>query len=366
MANNNKIYYNSNPQRKPNGAWYGGSKGSQKHQWRDYQSDNNYSEQAIRVDKCGNLGLLFTRRYFEELTIPLVEKIDKEKDKDKYITQQKNQSNYYKERNNNLILQAKSFDEPCGIETGKISQIKLVTTYPGLLIGTGIIHSTGHLGETKLGLMFDHTTGLPYLPGSSVKGLLRSMFPSRDLETAQKCVSQAQKEKEKVKRDELLQKAEALKKQADEKRSLIAEWLRDEKFNKEMVDDLELSIFDGIEYEIDEKTGKTNTVHQSQRDIFFDSFPIKTGKHGLLGLDFITPHKNEFQNPKPIQFLRIEPDVVFRFEFSLRDSMKQGVIMCRKDQKEALFLKILTTIGIGAKTNVGYGQLEAIKEMSHA
>ena len=201
-----------------------------------------------------------------------------------------------------------------------------------------------------------------YLPGSSVKGLLRSMFPLRDIETAKKCIAQAQKEKDKEEKDKLLRKAEALKKQADERRSLIAEWLNEEIFTKDMVDDLERSIFDGIEYGIDEKTGKVEPVHLPQRDIFFDSFPTKVGEHGLLGLDYITPHKNEFKNPTPIQFLRIEPEVEFRFEFRLRDSMKRGAILCRKDQKEALFRKILTTVGIGAKTNVGYGQLKPVED----
>src|SRR5690606_22651360 len=50
-------------------------------------------------------------------------------------------------------------------------------TYPGLIIGTGVAHETGLKGEMKLGLSFDYTTGLPYIPGSSVKGILRSVFP---------------------------------------------------------------------------------------------------------------------------------------------------------------------------------------------
>ena len=348
MANNNRTCNKSNPQRRSHGSWQGGN------------------EQNIRGDKSGNLSLLFTRRYFEELTIPLVERINKEKDNERFKVQQNSQREYYKVRNNNLIWQAKSFEGPKGMkskeEDATISQIELVTTYPGLLIGTGIIHSTGHLGETKLGLMFDHTTGLPYLPGSSVKGLLRSMFPLRDIEVARNCESQAKKETDSVKKDELLRKAKTLKKQADEKRSLIAGWLSDENFTREMVDDLERSIFDGVEYKIDEKTGISEPVHISRRDIFFDAFPTKAGEHGLLGLDYITPHKDEFKNPTPIQFLRIEPGVVFRFEFRLRDSMKLGEVLYKKSKKEALFYRILTTIGIGAKTNVGYGQLKKKKE----
>src|ERR1035437_1606321 len=52
----------------------------------------------------------------------------------------------------------------------------LYTTYPGLATGIGTMHETGEEGEYKLGLAFDHTTGLPFIPGQSVKGLLRSVF----------------------------------------------------------------------------------------------------------------------------------------------------------------------------------------------
>ncbi|MEZ4966913.1 MAG: RAMP superfamily CRISPR-associated protein [Saprospiraceae bacterium] len=53
---------------------------------------------------------------------------------------------------------------------------RLKTTYPGLLIGSGYQHETGAEGELKLGFFFDHTSGLPVIPGSSVKGVLRSVF----------------------------------------------------------------------------------------------------------------------------------------------------------------------------------------------
>ena len=61
----------------------------------------------------------------------------------------------------------------------KENKILLNTTYPGLLIGSGYIHEIGSTNienELKLGFFFDHTTGLPIIPASSVKGLLRSAF----------------------------------------------------------------------------------------------------------------------------------------------------------------------------------------------
>ena len=52
-----------------------------------------------------------------------------------------------------------------------IRTFKMKTTYPGVLIGTGNSHSAGAKGEMELGFTFDYVTGVPYLPGSSLKGL---------------------------------------------------------------------------------------------------------------------------------------------------------------------------------------------------
>jgi len=60
--------------------------------------------------------------------------------------------------------------------------LELVTTYPGLLIGSGYDHEAGLFGVLKLGFFFDHATGLPIIPGSSVKGVLRSVFSNSSKE----------------------------------------------------------------------------------------------------------------------------------------------------------------------------------------
>ena len=44
------------------------------------------------------------------------------------------------------------------------------------------------------------------------------------------------------------------------------------------------------------------------------------------------------------------PNIGFQFNFHLKDGL------LTKEQKEILFKKIILTIGVGAKTNVGYGQ----------
>lgn len=55
-------------------------------------------------------------------------------------------------------------------------RIYFKTTYPGLIVGTGYSHILKEKEEFKLSLEFDYTTGLPVINGSSIKGMLRSVF----------------------------------------------------------------------------------------------------------------------------------------------------------------------------------------------
>ncbi|MDR2473050.1 MAG: type III-B CRISPR module RAMP protein Cmr6 [Tannerella sp.] len=70
----------------------------------------------------------------------------------------------------------------------------------------------------------------------------------------------------------------------------------------------------------------------------------------MLGTDYITPHPDPLKNPKPIKFLKILPEVEVTFRFQLQNNLITAA------KKESLFRQILLDFGIGAKTNVGYGQ----------
>jgi CRISPR-associated protein Cmr6 len=167
------------------------------------------------------------------------------------------------------------------------------TTYPGLLLGSGNAHElSGVEGQAILGFSFDYTTGLPVIAGSSVKGVLRSVFQHQEY---------------------------------------IQELLDDKTID---VKALESEIFDN-------------------GDIFFDATVSKSGLR-LLGDDYLTPHDEAgIKNPIPLRFIKVMPGVTFTFEFDLSD----GILS--KEQKALLFANILADRGIGAKTNVGYGQFES-------
>lgn len=108
-----------------------------------------------------NTGLLFNKHYFKDLDFS---GDYKENEDNKHLLEANNKLLFKTALNNTA-----SFD----FET---KQIKLTTIYPGLLLGSGYAHESGTLGELKLGFFFDYTSGLPILPGSSVKGLLKSAF----------------------------------------------------------------------------------------------------------------------------------------------------------------------------------------------
>jgi len=215
---------------------------------------------------------------------------------------------------NEKILNSKLSD--CKYKFYETEQgFKLTTTYPGLLIGIGYPHS---LKDTKenfdFGFFFDYTTGLPIIPGSTVKGVLRSLF--------------GQNKKEKYKK---------------QKEQLIKDFLgKPDSFNVE-------ALFKDIFLGIDEN-GKNKPTYK--RDIFFDAFIVKSKDDLIFNDDYITKHPSPTTEPEPNKMLKIAPEVTFRFNFELHD----GVITAK--EKEDLFLELLKFNGIGAKTNVGYGQLE--------
>lgn len=228
-------------------------------------------------------------------------------------------------------------------------QLRLTTTYPGLLSGSGYIHELGIEGELKLGFSFDYTTGLPYIPGSSVKGRLRACFRDKDYHayTLQLLGMIT---------DSKLPSSEA----GDE---------------HPMLEQLEMEIFAAMKLEKRPTKDKVYWEYVPfaplRKDIFYDAFAIASSHQGpdsylnggMLGMDYLTPHldreelaNSPFVNPIPLSFLKVLPGVDFLFDFKLYDSRLWPDLTAAK--KREFFREILLDLGIGAKTNVGYGSLE--------
>lgn len=202
----------------------------------------------------------------------------------------------------------------------------LTTAYPGLLIGSGYQHETGAEGEFKIGFFFDWTTGIPVIPGSSVKGVIRSVFNRKDFIIAicQLVLDDTNpgaffhNEHEKAEFTTAYSTINSIR------------WI-----------DLENEIFGN-------PNGKEPNLKGS--DIFHDAVISKaSGK--FLAADFITHHPSPLQSPNPVMFLKVLPKVTFRFQFELTDGILSATA------KRILFQKIIMLLGVGAKTNVGYGHM---------
>ncbi len=247
---------------------------------------------------------------------------------------------YYRSNNFGKDLDEKSIIELLGVDHNTLSKIEicgipyfnyfkfpdamsfsLKTIYPGLVIGSGYNHpaqdsSSDHrehssnqkkqTSDFQFGFYFDYTTGMPVIPGSTVKGVLKSVFPKEG-------------DSGEIKNEKLKYVNGLLRKD-----SLLTQGNWEKLFEK--------------------------------GNIFFDAYVSGTPDNGkIFAEDYITPHKDQFKNPIPIRFLKIAPDVTFDFQFKLKDSDLGDGQIITASEKLALFKKILLGFGIGAKRNVGYG-----------
>lgn len=176
---------------------------------------------------------------------------------------------------------------------------KTKVCYPGLITGIGLVHDSKKIeGAFNLGMHFNHTYGMPIIYGSSVKGVLKHYF------------------------------MEFYSGQIDREKLFV-------------------DIFNG----------ENKSIYN--RDIFFDAAIVVADSRGrILESDSITPHnKGPLLAPTPITFLKIASGCTIEFRFKLVDTKIGDDIFYIKD-KIKLFQEIINIVGIGAKTNVGYGQFE--------
>jgi CRISPR-associated protein Cmr6 len=210
--------------------------------------------------------------------------------------------------------------------------------YPGLLLGLGYSHEWGKTAENdcyisseavdeavKLGFSFDYVTGLPMIPGSEVKGNLRSAFRRGTHGGKQDYI------------DYIIEIA------GDN-------GMGDRVKTADDVEALEADLF---------YSGGIGA------DIFFDAVPIRTGVDDvLMAIESITPHVQEgnieyagLQSPKPLKLLKVSPGVIYEFRFRLSDGA------CAKAEEKCNLLKqLIFDLGIGAKTNVGFGVMVPVNE----
>lgn len=275
-----------------------------------------------------NLHKLYYKEYFKDIDFSyLLDDRSKPSDNDERIIKDKNKQICGK----NLLFDG--IPTPCKDDKKNTFQHEI--QYPGLVTGVGIKHETGITGEFKLGVHFDWTYGMPVIYGSSVKGVLRAWFKE----------FYKPNDNDGIDEDDLIMDIfeGACERDFDaEKKKYKENW-------EEKVKKLENRIYK-----------KHKSIYD--RDIFFDAVLVKADKKGrILCSDSITPHlQGPLKNPIPITFLKIAPGCTLEFRFKLVET-KIGELVFKKEDKLNLFKEILSTVGVGAKTNVGYGQLKPIE-----
>ncbi|MEG1106917.1 MAG: type III-B CRISPR module RAMP protein Cmr6 [Eubacterium sp.] len=224
------------------------------------------------------------------------------------------------------------------LQNENIQTCQFKTTYPGLLIGLGTTHEIKDIDEAiKVGFSFDYVTGLPYIPGSSVKGMLRSAFHVKKRE----CISE------------------------------IFKAINETKFGtitEDMILEIEHQIFGQGHNEVRNR-------QQKNTDVFFDAVVVHGAtdrrliKRGnLLDYEYITSHQaddpayNGLVALNPVRLLKVRPGVTFEFRFLLKNIRLRNDLEITQDEKLELFKAIIELIGVGAKTNVGYGQMVLVSE----
>ena len=270
-----------------------------------------------------NMSLYFGENYYQDL---ILSSTAKEKDKD-------NKAKIVVQRNKMIRDTVFCCPDKAAVFPGE-RNFSLWTTYPGLMAGIGYYHDAGLNGNISAGFSFDYVTGLPYLPGSSVKGVLRAAFSHPDY---------------------------------------IRELIGDDTAD---ISAMEFAIFG-------ERQKQREQAPPDGKVIFLDAFPAgscdrtevpdEKGKwrYQLLELDNITPHHQDktmglLTEPNPLTFLKVRPGVEFFFRFLMPDVIPFGNGgSLSADVVSDLFQQILLDLGAGAKTNVGFGSVTDERPQMH-
>ncbi len=194
-------------------------------------------------------------------------------------------------------------------ETRKRLMENIGMAFP-MTTATRLVFGMGYEHPTEIGFMFDWTSGLPIMPGSSLKGIaLRTIEYERE----------EAKDNEKAEKEEF-----------------------------------------------------KNKIFGSPKDgggdiIFFPAYPCVEENKPFLELDVMTPHYQpyysdpkkekppaDWYSPIPLHFLTVPKDIRYCFRIANRKNLKDTKSPLLPEAKRIL-KSALTEFGVGAKTAVAYG-----------
>ena len=212
--------------------------------------------------------------------------------------------------------------------------LKLVN--PGLLTESGYPMGVGREGEFKNSPYFDYTSGMPVITGHSIKGTLRSAFP---------CNNKNDEQKELLLWN-ILSRIRGVNHVIFEKKEKGDNVLNEKQ--KKIIRQIELEIFDGRDLKNEPErslTKKNKYFSMYRRDVFFDAYPeMDSGNENIMASD-------TSNDSTPL--LKVLPDTKWRFNFILNDGY-----YLTASQKQELFRQIILVVGLGAKTDMGFGHFD--------
>jgi len=265
-----------------------------------YQSEMLKNEPLIKQIGQGNAGLRFNKFFMHWGKDWRIEEGDKDKEggKMRWI------KTISEHPVGNRSLLSEAVERLINLVDKRGGEFRCYRTIWRFATGLGLNH------PIENGMTWHHTLGVPYLPGSSFKGLVRAW---------------------------------------------VEQWLglSDDEINR---------IFGSQE------TGSNNEKIGVGSIIFFDALPVAPVR---LAADVMTPHYQKYysgseapgdwQDPNPIPFLTVDEQQVFLFALAPR---KIGVPENQSDIEKVWQWvdQALQNVGAGAKTAVGYGRFERCEQ----
>ncbi len=266
----------------------------------------------------GNYGLWYNK-FIPISNFDACKASDERGDKDNAVSYYHDKYKQSKKDKINLLLEKRHCDQ-AGFCKALSSEYEAVILKAKLK--TPLITGIGEAHPHEVSMVFDHNLGIPYIPASGIKGIVRFAHtiglmpvPPEKIET-------------------------------------------DEKTGEQYFNDEE------VWTEIPNLFG---TQAKRGSVFFLDAYPEKTPE---LHVDIMNPHygayysdetdttpPGDYLEPKPLKFLTVAKDTVFIFR-ALVDKNNPELT----DMVKTALRKALTEEGLGAKTAVGYGLFDLPKE----
>lgn len=197
-----------------------------------------------------------------------------------------------------------------------------------------LVSGQGDHHALEAGFRLHPVFGVPFLPGSGLKGAVRHALLLR-LASAENLADL---------REETLESAP--RRLRDVMRSLFGTAIKDARAEERSL-----------------RADRVDSDH-SGRVIALDAFPLE-GARNLVEADVLTPHHDDYRKPNPVPYLVVPAGVRWRFVVALAPPWKGAREQaCPEDShllKQALE-DALTLFGLGGKTGAGHGRFRIEKK----